>query len=350
MMPFKRLKTLILSLCAAIGLWTPRPALAAGTTPLSLVQQFDSTGAPLIGCQLYFYVAGTVATPQTAFADFGLTTPLPNPLTCDASGRVPQHWLADGLIHIRLTDTSGIAQVDTTMQVLGPSSGGGGGGGTVDPTSILATGDLKVKYGTGPIAGFVRGNGLTIGNAVSGATERANADTQTLFVYLYNTDANLVVSGGRTGNALNDFNANKQLTLPDWRGRAIAALDDMGNSAAGRLTATYWGNSGPCIGALGTTLGQGCGGESQTLTLAQLPTGITSSNASQPISVTSTVVVANGTNGGSVSGGGAIPPYNTVSQVTSTGNNSISVTSNNTSGSAHPNVQPTMLATIYLKL
>lgn len=223
----------------------------AGTTPLSLVQQFDSTGAPLANGQLTFFVAGTVGTKQNAFQDFGLTVPLANPVTLDATGRVPQHWLADGLIHIQLTDSQGLVYVDTTMQVLGPSTGGGGGGGSVDPTTILATGDLKVKYGVGPLSGFVRANALTIGNATSGATERANGDTQNLFIYLYGVDPNLVVSGGRTGNALTDYNANKTIALPDGRGRALAALDDMGNTPAGRLTATYFGTSAIVLGAAG---------------------------------------------------------------------------------------------------
>jgi hypothetical protein len=161
-----------------ITLLTSCPLHAAGTTPLALVPQVDSQGNPASACLLYFFVAGTTATPQNAYADFGLTQPLANPLSCDQAGRVPMHWLADGLIHIRLTDSFGLQIVDTTMQVLGPSSGGGGGGGTVDPTSIMSTGDLKVKYATGPLTGFVRTNGLTIGNAGSGATERANADTQ----------------------------------------------------------------------------------------------------------------------------------------------------------------------------
>jgi hypothetical protein len=162
------------------------------------------------------------------------------PFGATQTGRVPMFWLANGLIHIRLTDATGVVIIDTTMQVLGPSSGGGGGGGTVDPTTILATGDEKIRYGTGPLTGFVRENGLTIGSAVSGATERANADTQNLFVYLYGTDPNLVVSGGRTGNALNDFNANKTIALPDMRGRINAFLDDMGNTTAGRLGAPFF--------------------------------------------------------------------------------------------------------------
>lgn len=244
----KRLKSLLFVLLTSCGLAVP--ALAAGTTPLALVPQVDLAGNVAAGCLLYFYTAGTVATPQNAYADFGLTQALPNPVSCDQSGRVPMHWLADGLIHIRLTDSTGVVLIDTTMQVLGPSSGGGGGGSTVDPTTILATGDEKIRYGKGTLTGFVRENGLTIGNAVSGATERANADTQALFIYLYAADPNLVVSGGRTGNALNDYNANKTMALPDMRGRINAFLDDMGNSPAGRLTSPYF-SSPTTLGAAG---------------------------------------------------------------------------------------------------
>jgi hypothetical protein len=250
-MSCKRLKTLIYYLLMAV-FTGGSPALAAGTVPLALSVQVDSSGAIASGCQLSFFVAGTVATPQNAFADFALTTPLSNPLPCDQSGRLPMFWLADGLIHIRLTTDAGSPIVDTTMQVLGASSGGGGGGGgTVDPTTILATGDLKVRYGTGPLSGFVRFNGLTIGSAVSGATERANSDTQAAFIYLYGADPNLAVSGGRTGNALNDYNANKTIVLPDWAGRAIAGLDDMGAGAKGRLTVNGFGTNATIIGAAG---------------------------------------------------------------------------------------------------
>ncbi len=137
----------VLSVIAA--LWTA-PALAAGTLPLAMVQQVDINGRPIAGCLVSFFVAGTVATPQNSFSDFGLTQN-PNPiLQCDQAGRVPMFWLADGLVHVRLTDAAGVSIIDTTMQVLGPSSGGGGGGSTVDPTSIMATGDAKVRYGTVP--------------------------------------------------------------------------------------------------------------------------------------------------------------------------------------------------------
>lgn len=218
------------------------PALAqsgAGTDPLSLVQQFDANGQPLASCLLYFYVAGTVATPQQEYSDYALTQPLPNPLSCDQTGRVPLHWLAAGLIHIRLTDALGNVQVDTTMQVLGPSSGGGGGGGGgsgVDPTTIFATGDVKYRLTSESLTGWVVLNGQTIGSATSGASGRANADTQNLFVYLWTNCASpssnnhCAVIGGLGSSALADFNANKQITLPDMRDSIPVGRDCMGNT------------------------------------------------------------------------------------------------------------------------
>lgn len=342
-----RLKTLVCGLLVIALLWTA-PVLAAGTLPLAMAQQIDVNGRPLAGCQVSFFVAGTVASPQNSYSDFGLSQN-PNPiLSCDQAGRVPMFWLADGLVHVRMTDAAGTPVIDTTMQVLGPSSGGGGGGGTVDPTTILSTGDMKIKYGTGPLPGFARSNGLTIGNVASGGTERANADTQALFIYLYGVDSSLVVSGGRTGNALNDFNAGKTIAMPDWRGYAIAALGDMGNSDAGRLTVPYFGCSGIVLGCAGGT-------ESRTLTLPQLPPGITSTGSNSISVASSASVLSNGGsiitlgNGGAPSGVSwvSIP---TVGPLASSGTNSISVTSNNTSGNAHATASPMKLATIYIKL
>jgi hypothetical protein len=237
----------------------------SGTIPLSMTQQMDQYGDPLAGGKLYFIQAGTVSTPQNAFQDSALTLPWPNPITLDAAARVPQLFLADGFIKVRLTDINGVVQlVADNVQVIGPSGGGGGGGGTIDPTTIYQTGDMKPRYGVGIHTGWVRCNGYTIGSATSGATERANADCQALFNYLWVTDVNLPVSSGRGASAAADWSANKQIGLPDWRGYALGALDDMGNSAAGRLSATYWGGNPIVLGAVG-------GGESLTLGVTQLP-------------------------------------------------------------------------------
>lgn len=147
-----------------------------------------------------------------------------------------------------------------------------------------------------------------------------------------------------TGDGSTTFN------VPDLRGRVIAGKDDMGSSAASRLT-----NSGS--GLVGTALGAAGGSEIQTLTLAQLPTGITVANVAQAISVTSTVsgIPYNVQRGDiSTNYGDHYGPANTspvpLGSITSTGNNSISATSNNTSGAAHSNVQPTIICNYIMRI
>jgi hypothetical protein len=313
----------------------------AGSISLSLSQQFDTLGKPLSGGLLYFIQAGTTSTPQNAYKDTALTLPHPNPIILDSAGRVPAFYLADGQIKIRLTDKNGVQQiVQDNLLVIGPSSGGGGGGGSVDAATIFSTGDLKCAYGTSVLTGWVRSNGRTIGSATSGGTERANSDTQALFVYLWGADANLAVSGGRGASGLADFSANKNIVLPDFRGRALVGLDGMGSSAAGRLTSTYFGTAADVLGASG-------GAESRTLTAAQLPSSIPYTDPGHPH------VGASFEMGNSV-GTGDFPPrgvtntgvFRTVTVPAAT----TGITINPSGGQAHAVVQPTILITVYLKI
>jgi microcystin-dependent protein len=336
------IKRIILAIAIIVG--SLLPVNAAGTITLSLSQQFDSLGNPLNGGLLYFYAAGTT-TPQSAYQDTALTIAHPNPITLDSAGRVPQFFLADGSIKIRLTNSAGVVQIAADgILVIGASSGGGGGS-PVDATTILATGDLKVKYGTGALTGFVRANGRTIGSATSGASERANADCQALFEYLWTADANLTVSTGRGASANADWVANKTIALPDWRGRALAGLDDMGNSAAGRLTATYFGTAATVLGAAG-------GAESHTLITAEIPSHTHTANVTDPGHVHTplspfTQFVANSAGTNAIGGTGVTGSVSTTASATT----GITVANTNTGdGGAHKNVQPTMLATVYLKL
>lgn len=339
------IKRLILPLVLAFGL--SAPSHAAGTVPgISMTQQLDALAKPLSGGKLYLIQAGTTSTPQNCYQDTALTLAWPNPITLDAAGRVPQLFCADGNIKIRLTDRNGLQQlVQDNLLVVGPS-GGGGGGGTVDPTTILATGDLKVSYGTSVLTGFVRANGRTIGSATSGATERANSDTNALFVYLWAADANLAVSGGRGASAAADYAANKTITLPDWRGRALAGLDDMGNSAAGRLTATYFGTSTTVLGAASTFL------ESRTLVTGNLPPYTPGGSVSSSFPFT---VGGNAPNtftpGGCCVGLGGSSTGATAQSIAGLNlNSSFSGTAQGGSSAPLSVIQPTMLATIYIKL
>jgi microcystin-dependent protein len=337
------LKKLLIGLAILAGL--SGPVYGAGTIPgFSLTPQIGSNGVPLVGCKLYIIQAGTTSTPQNGYSDSGLTLPLPNPVICDGYGRLPQIFVADGNIKVRLTTAGGapITTIDGIL-VIGASSGGGGGS-PVDATTILATGDWKLRYGVGNLTGFVRGNGKTIGSASSGATERANADCQALFEYLWSADASLTVSTGRGASANADWVANKQLTLPDLRGRVMAGFDDMGNTAAGRLTTTTM--SGIGIGSVG-------GAETQTLTAAQIPAHSHPNTINDPGHTHST---SNGTQDTVLNGGGGAATVlrfvssGLVFLNTSTTGITINNANNTGGGGAHPNVQPTMLMTFYIKL
>lgn len=337
----------------------------AGSFPgVSNTQQHDLNGVPLSACLLTVYQGGTTQLAST-FQDIGLTLPASNPLVADASGRIPLFFVADGSYAVRLTDQFGVQSNGGFYYPQIPSIGAstsGGGGTPVDPTTVAATGDVKFRLENTTISGWVRINGRTIGNATSGANERANADCQALYIYIWSTYADAIcpVVGGRGASALADFNASKQITLLDARGRDIRGLDDMGNAALGAFTGVTFtkGNA--------TTGGASGGANSTTLSLAQLPTGITSANASQAISVNQSVngsglvrpiygsngtfASAQATGGASfvvpaVSLGGNWDPISSIS-----GTNSISVISSNTGGQAFPSVPSALLGTAFWKL
>ena len=318
----------------------------AGTINLSLSQQFDSLGKPLSGGKLYLYASGTT-TPQSAYQDSALTLAWPNPMTLDSAGRIPQFFLADGSIKVRLTDSSGVVQIAADgLLVIGASSGGGGGG-SVDATTVLTTGDLKARYGTGTLAGFVRANGRTIGSATSGASERANTDCQSLFEYLWGADANLSVSTGRGATADADWTANKTIALPDWRGRAIVGLDGMGSTAAGRLTSTYFGASADTLGAAG-------GAESHTLSSAEMPAHTHTNSLTDPGHIHS---LAAGPNAGGNQSFVALPASSITTALSGGANGvqsattGITITNASTGGgNAHDIASPAMVTTIYMKL
>lgn len=329
----------------------------AGTIALSLTQQFNVYGQPLSGGLLYLIQAGTVSTPQNGFQDTALTIPLPNPITLDAAGRIPQFFLADGNIKVRLQDSVGVVQLAAdNILVIGPSAGGGGGA-SVDPTTLIQTGMVAVYYGVGALAGYVRANGFTIGSPTSSATERANSDCNALFLFLWNADPNLVVSGGRGANAAADWAANKQIILPDWRGRAIAGLSDMGNTNSGRLSASYWGGSGIVLGQTGGT-------ESNTLVAAnsvmpqhQHDVFIRDPNHlhTAPFSITATGYTSGGLGPpavGGTSNTSSVTTGVTIGSVSGVGanDNKTALSAAAAAATPHANVQPTMLATIYLKL
>lgn len=116
------------------------------------------------------------------------------------------------------------------------------------------TGDVKLTLKTTAPAGWVLANDGTIGSATSGATTRANADTEDLFTLLWANvaDAYAPVSGGRGANAAADWAANKTIGLTKMLGRALAV-------------------AGSGSGLTARSLGQTVGAETHVLTTPEIP-------------------------------------------------------------------------------
>lgn len=201
----------------------------------------------------------------------------------------------------------------------------------VNPYVIPIGAFLDYSGTTAPNSAFV----LPYGQAISRTT--------------YATYFSLVSTTFGTGDGSTTFN------VPDLRGRVVAGKDDMGGSAASRLTSTYFGTSAATLGNTG-------GSESNTLSLAKLPTGITSSGSnsitvstesSRPYPTTSggeTVSTVPVTSTGSLKAPYATGGSGWFGATTMSGSNSISVTSSNTSGEAHANVQPTIILSKILRI
>jgi hypothetical protein len=172
----------------------------------------------------------------------------------------------------------------------------------------FSTGDRKETYKTVADSGWVIMDDGTIGSPGSVATTRANSDTESLYILLWNNceNAQCPVSGGRGASGSADFAANKTLNLPLVLGRAAAA-------------------SGTGLGLTARSLGETVGDETHQLTIAELAAH--THTYDQPVSVS-----------GRDNGGDTVfPPSATV-----TGSTGDDV--------PHNNMQPTSFVNYMIKL
>lgn len=174
--------------------------------------------------------------------------------------------------------------------------------------SSLPVGAVIDYAGTTPPTGFL----LCFGQAVSRSTYAA------LFAVL--------------GTSFGAGDGSTTFNLPDLRGRVAAGKDDMGGTAAGRLTSAG--------GVAGATQGASGGAQSVTLTEAQMPAhnhGVNDPGHRH----TAASITSGGLNGGD----GFLLFDDRQTSINTTG---ITI-QNKGGGQAHPNVQPTLILSKIIK-
>jgi microcystin-dependent protein len=190
--------------------------------------------------------------------------------------------------------------------------------GYVDNITIPIGGGMDYWGATVPSSNFA----FPIGQAISRTTYAA------LFAIIGTTYG--------IGDGSTTFN------LPDKTGRVSA----MKEATATRLTTAAGGVDGG-------TMGAAAGLQTRTLAANQIPAGVPSSNPSQSITVNSNrsdiLIGGASDNFGSIAGSGEFDNLVKI-QVTSTGSNSISVTSTNASQQALITVQPTIVCNYIIRI
>lgn len=224
-----------------------------------------------------------------------------------------------------------VAGADTQVQYNDGGSFGAEGAFTYNKTTDLLTVPNLTVGTTATLASAAISGGTIAGAAISGGTVATTTTISALTACMFffpGLEANIPSSSllcygqavsrttyagifAKIGTLWGAGNGTTTFNLPDMRGRVPGGIDNMGGSAASRLTSTTMSPDGNTVGATGGT-------QTHTLSEAEMP------------SHSHTVAVANG--GAGVSGGG-----NAVQAFSSTG------TSAAGSSQPHLNVQPTAL-------
>ncbi|MGX1105458.1 hypothetical protein [Bradyrhizobium elkanii] len=215
--------------------------------------------------------------------------------------------------------------------------------------SFFSTGDAKITLKGVADPGWVLCTDGTIGSATSGASTRANADTQALFNLLFSnitdTDAPLFTSGGGATtraaqtNAALAWAANCRISLTKVLGCAIAGAGSNGGPHG------VW------------RLGQKTGEELHALIESELPAHRHSVFLNDPGHVHATNAAING--GGSTTGGGGFtinaPGAATVSSALTgisilSGDGVLNATLQTGGNAPHNTMQPTSFWNVMVKL
>jgi microcystin-dependent protein len=229
-----------------------------------------------------------------------------DPITLDGTNAVPTGTLIAGSVYTAVYYASGTAWRLKDFYQL--------------PFTVPVGGMIDFFGTTTPNSSFV----FPYGQAISRTTYSA------LFALFSTTYG--------TGDGSTTFN------VPDLRGRVIAGKDDMGGSAASRLTGTSITVGGA------TTLGGSGGEQTHALIAGEIPS-LTSTGTNSAIAPQNNFATGTGTE---VIGYQTGSTNKTILTGAAASNSSAavssSVTSGGTSGTAHNNVQPTIIANKLLRI
>jgi len=152
---------------------------------------------------------------------------------------------------------------------------------------------------------------------------------------------------GLFGTTYGGGDGTSTFNIPDLRGRVTAGVDNMGGSAASRLTSSYFGANASNLGATG-------GVEYHTLITAELPAHYHDAPITDPGH--NHIYTAAG-NTGNTGAGGAFgnAPVSSTTSTSTTGvrvnsSNGLDKTGNTGSGAAHAIVQPTIVVNKLLRI
>ncbi len=215
------------------------------------VQQYtDNNGVLLVGGQLFVYAAGTT-TKQAAFTDASGATALPDPIVLNVRGEVAPS----------ATGTSCGLWLDPTLAyklVLAPAND------TDPPTNPFWTIDNLVSPQSAILAALTEYQATLGGNPIGTMIAYGGATAPTGWLLCYGQAVSRTTYAllfAVLGTAYGTGDGSTTFNVPDKRGRMSIGADNMGGSAANRVTQAV-------SGILATTVGQAGGNQlAQTDTL-----------------------------------------------------------------------------------
>jgi len=284
--------TFVILICMSYG--AAVSAQDAALLPNAKQTFLDNNGKPLSSGKVYFYVPNT-DTLKTTWQDADQSVANTNPVILDAAGRAIIY--GDGQYRQVVRDRNN----NLIWDQLTNSTGSGGGGtvstgdgdlvGTIKPwaglvapnqylfaygqeisrstydtlfTAITSSQAAFCSNGSPTLTGIADTSQIPIGAPVEASCllPGATVISKTSSTLVVSSNANITTSLTITILPWGGGNGTTTFNLPDLRGRLIAGRDNMGGTAASRLTTTYFANAN-AIGATG-------GSQSHTLTEAQL--------------------------------------------------------------------------------